>query len=194
MRNNHPKRRSEVAAYGNYRQYKPYLREDFLNRCGYCNDSDRLSGGERGFQIDHFAPKSKFPHLGATYSNLVYSCAYCNRAKWDHWPSASSEVHNDGLVGFVDPCADEFVSHLERDDQGCIRAVTPLGEFMHRTLKLYLERHRLAWLLSELEEQLRVALALRAKLSHGSDEDIELLILIATLTENTLKMSDEFFK
>lgn len=98
------------------------------------------------------------------------------------------------LIGFVDPCADEFVAHLERDDQGRIRALTPVGEFMHRTLKLYLERHRLAWLLSELEEQLRVALALRAELRHGSEVDIELLELIATLTDNVLKMSDEFFK
>ena len=77
--------RSNVTKRAKYQLYKEDLRRDFKERCGYCDDPDEFSGGSRGYHIDHFAPKSIFPELKTEYSNLVYSCSYCNIAKSDKW-------------------------------------------------------------------------------------------------------------
>lgn len=69
-----------------YRKYKPFLREEFGNRCVYCTLSDILKGQE-SFGVDHYRPKKKFPNLETEYSNLFYACNVCNSRKGDFWPS-----------------------------------------------------------------------------------------------------------
>ena len=129
--------------YANYPSFKPYLREDFNRRCGYCDCDDYHSGGSRGYQIDHFKPKDKFIELKEEYSNLVYSCPYCNRAKWSKWKDD----------GFVDPCEDEYESHLYRNEKGMICYSTERGRYIFEEMNLGMERHEIIWMIRKLEVQ-----------------------------------------
>ena len=58
-----PKRNYNGQKYTNYRKYKPFLKTDFKNKCGYSNCVDHWFGGTTTFQIDHFLPQSKYPNL-----------------------------------------------------------------------------------------------------------------------------------
>jgi uncharacterized protein (TIGR02646 family) len=156
--------RTCTATKTNYRSYKRDLVVDFQHRCGYCDGHDSYSGGYKNFHIDHFAPKKKFPHLEHSYSNLVYACFYCNNAKSDHWPSNSHDVSVVGNSGFVDPCSDDYDTHLLRAENGEIVPLTPLGNYMFDTLHLGLKRHSIIWateelfrLIDEIEEILQKA-------------------------------------
>lgn len=120
---------------------KKHLAEDFGHRCAYCDDLDTYGGGYRAYHVEHFAPKEKFPALQFDYDNLLYSCPWCNRSKWDRWPSDDSKVNTVGEEGFIDPCSEEYDKHLERQSDGSIAGITPLGKYMHSTLQLYLKRH-----------------------------------------------------
>jgi hypothetical protein len=132
--------------YASYTSFKSYLRDDFNKRCGYCDDLDIYHGGVRGYQIDHFKPHSieAFKHLKEDYSNLVYSCPFCNRAKSNKWQDED---------GFIDPCEDEYDEHLARDSRGQIVAKTSRGQYIHKNLNLHLKRHELLWMIDKLEEQ-----------------------------------------
>lgn len=149
-----PKRTYSGKAKTNYRSYKKELRDDFNKRCGYCDDSDFLCGGRRGFHIDHFKPKSKFEHLENDYGNLVYSCPYCNWAKSDDWPSDDEKQNVIGDKGYVDPCDSDYERHFERHANGRIRPKTELGKYMFKKLKLGLRRHQLAWIRDCLDKLL----------------------------------------
>lgn len=71
-----------------WRNFEKDLRKVFHSNCGYCEEICR---GE----VDHFRPKSRFPHLVYEWTNWVYSCHSCNGSKLDKWPNG----------GHVDPCA-----------------------------------------------------------------------------------------
>ena len=159
--------------YANYSRYKKYLRSDFNQRCGYCDISDHILGGETVFQIDHFAPK-KFADLVNEYSNLVYSCPSCNRAKWDDWPMPSVEPSHDGLRGYVDPCDEEYDTHLSRISSGKIIAETELGEYMRNGLKLFLIKHKYLWMQDILYEQINKIRIFLAS-SEESDDNVSQL-------------------
>ena len=137
--------RSDVGERSKYQLYKKELRRDFKERCGYCDDPDKFFGGIRGYHIDHFAPKSKFPELEIEYSNLVYSCPLCNRAKYNTWLGNDSTVSHNGSEGFIDPCDEEYECHLGRDGEGRILGGSELGRYMVEKLSLYLLRHAFIW-------------------------------------------------
>lgn len=151
--------RSTPAAKGNYRAYKPELRVDFGESCGYCDAPDYVLGGVRVFQIDHFAPKGTFPDRATIYANLIYCCAFCNRAKWDTWIGDDPDVPNDGTDGFEDPCSTAYETHLDRTANGRFIGLSPVGIYMIRELKLSLLRHQHIWqsqALKKLRARLRV--------------------------------------
>ncbi|HAY3552323.1 hypothetical protein KRE47_00155 [Elizabethkingia meningoseptica] len=127
-----------------YRKYKPYLRDDFKKRCGYVNCSDFWFGGSRTFHIDHFKPKSKFPELETTYSNLVYCCSYVNILKTDDEEE------------YLDPCDINYNEHFERDNDGNIYPIneSDRAKYMYGKLKLYLKRYQIIWMLDELSEKI----------------------------------------
>jgi hypothetical protein len=131
-----------------YRKYKPFLKKDFQDKCGYTNCSDSWFGGTRNFQIDHFKPVSIHPELETKYANLVYSCSYVNRAK-------SNDVGD-----YIDPCDTNYNDHFFRDEEGNIypKKESNSAVYMHKKLKLYLRRYSVIWMLEQLEakmEQLR---------------------------------------
>jgi 5-methylcytosine-specific restriction endonuclease McrA len=103
-----PARSTGQPARASYRAYKPQLRVDFAQCCGYCGDEDRFYGGLPGYQVDHFAPHSLFPALLTAYANLVYACPYCNRGKSNTWIGVDAAVSHNGEEGFVDPCLPAF--------------------------------------------------------------------------------------
>ena len=137
--------RSDPAIKSHYRAYKCELRIDFWNCCGYCDTPDYLLGGVRAFQIDHFAPKRRFPTRATLYTNLVYCCAFCNRAKWDTWIGNDPDVPNDGQIGFEDPCSEAYDTHLDRANDGRFIGLSSVGTYMIRELKLNLLRHQHIW-------------------------------------------------
>lgn len=136
--------RRDVEAKPRYQLYRDDLQQDFWGACGYCGDEDARADPST-FHIDHFAPKKPFEDLELVYSNLVYACRFCNVSKSNHWIGDDPTVPNNGAEGFVDPCADDFDLHLERDSNGRIVSKTPLGGYMIRKLRLSLIRHELLW-------------------------------------------------
>jgi len=139
FRNISPKRTC-TKAYSNYRSYKPFLAQDFNNRCGYTDCSDFWFGGINSFHIDHFKPWKKNPQLKTTYSNLVYCCSYVNILK------------SDDESNYLDPCNIDYNSHFERDAYGNILAKNSslCAQYMHTKLKLFLKRYQIIWKLDEI--------------------------------------------
>lgn len=132
---------------------KKRLAEDFGHRCAYCDDLDSYGGGYATYHVDHFAPKKKFDALKFVYENLLYSCPYCNIAKSNTWVGTTSTENVVNNCGFVDPCCDEYYTHLGRDHDGSIKPLTTLGGYMHKNLKLYLKRHSIIYNLDYIKGQ-----------------------------------------
>ena len=168
--------RSNVTKQSDYRSYKEDLRQDFKERCGYCDDPDEFFGGIRGYHIDHFAPKSTFPKFETEYSNLVYSCPYCNSAKSDKWIGNNSSVSHNGSEGFIDPCDEEYECHLDRDGEGRILGRSKLGGYMVRELQLYLLRHQFIWQTQRLAEERDILDSMIEKLGSESGERLTPLL------------------
>lgn len=147
-----PIKRASPKSVTHHREYKQYLKEDYHARCGYCNDPDHWTGGWRFYQLDHFVPQKYLSVISKTeYSNLVYTCFFCNNSKRAKWPSKDENIHNDGTEGFVHPVTTEYEDHLERDNAGNIIAKTQVGKYMIKALKLDLKRHAIIWNLEILD-------------------------------------------
>lgn len=149
--------RRDIAAREDYREYRADLVIDFNGCCGYCDDSDRFADSSC-FHIDHFAPSSIFPALKTTYSNLVYSCRYCNVHKSNHWVGTDPALPNDGTKGLIDPCTTDYDTHIIRLPTGEIVGATDLGKYVVRRLHLHLIRHQYLWQsrrLRDLRDQAR---------------------------------------
>ncbi len=175
--------RSNPPSKNNYRDYKSDLRTDFGECCGYCNAPDYVLGGIRVFQVEHFAPKKKFPKRTTVYTNLIYCCAFCNRAKWDTWIGDDPDNPNDGTSGFEDPCSPKYETHLDRSGDGQFVALSPVGEYMIRELKLSLMRHQQIWQ-SQAVKKLRSRLRkLKNNPRLTNERKIALLEQIDELTE-----------
>lgn len=135
-----------------YRKYKKSLKKDFNSRCGYCDVEDKWLGGKRIYHVDHFAPK-RFSHLINEYSNLIYSCPYCNVAKSDDWASDDPQENICNNIGYIDPCSEDYDTLFYRDDEGNIIACdNGVAKYMHANLKLYAKRHSVIWNLQMLEK------------------------------------------
>lgn len=101
-------RREKPGSYSAYRSYKPYLRNEFGGQCVYCRMPDTMRGAEQ-FGVDHYRPKSHFPHLATTYTNLYYCCNACNSRKGNYWPTLT-ERRAGRLV--PNPCDHVMFAHL----------------------------------------------------------------------------------
>jgi hypothetical protein len=126
------RRRDNPPKYADYGRYKTLLREDFQYCCGYCRSHESIFGSVRNMTIDHFRPKSLFPHLICEYGNLHYCCNECNTYKGDRWPTDAELIKG---YRFVDACADDPNNHYEFLNFE-IKARTPPGEFSVAILRL----------------------------------------------------------
>ena len=188
-----PARSTDQPVYASYRAYKPQLRIDFMQSCGYCGDEDRFYGGLHGYQVDHFAPHSRFPTLLTTYANLVYACPYCNRGKSNTWVGMDAAVSHDGEEGFVDPCLPAFDDHIDRDAGGNFTALTPVGSYMIKHLRLYLARHRYIWTIRKLQECADRAERLRHLVDKSDKQYVPLLEMIADVNAKIKEYNDSVF-
>ncbi|CAN2043666.1 HNH nuclease domain-containing protein [Candidatus Magnetomoraceae bacterium gMMP-1] len=149
-----PERRTDIVNKSRYQDYKQELREDFNTRCGYCNDHEGLRN--TFYEIDHFIPKILLKkNEYADYTNLVFSCRYCNNSKRKKWPTNDRDKCNDGKIGFIDPCNKNYDSQFTRNSIGKIIPQSELGKWMHTELKLYLSRHSILWQIEKIENILK---------------------------------------
>ncbi len=152
LRDKKPERTCKKC-YAHYRSFKPYIQIDFNNRCGYCNTLDDYYNGPDYFHIDHFAPK-RFAHLLHEYSNLVYSCPFCNENKSDFWPSDDPIKNIENDDGFYDPCCDDYDKIFYRNNNGYIISDDKVGEKMISRLGLHAIRHSILWKLDIIATQI----------------------------------------
>jgi len=131
-----------TKSYGDYREC---LRFEFSFRCAYClsHEAEVGPGAKWGnFEIDHFRPfgRHEFRRLENTYTNLLWSCYECNRAKRNTWPSTA--VARQGYR-FVDPCVDGLSAHLTIKKEFVVH-LSPAGKYTVDYLRLNSEvqQHR----------------------------------------------------
>jgi len=171
----------------NYRMYKEQLQSDFNSKCGYCDVSDKFSGSISAYHVDHFAPVSKFPHLREEYTNLVYSCPFCNLAKGSYWATDTEVNPLAGDEGLIDPCTPDYDTHLMRNDDGTIWYTTELGRFIYKRLKLFLRRKAIFW---ELDMLLHLSKQLESILSDFTQytDSEELRHLLGDIDNRIIKL------
>lgn len=153
FRNHLPNITGKEGQYKKYKKYKKVLCLDFHAKCGYCNDSHFLMGGRRAMQIDHFVPRVPFINLENTYSNLVYSCFYCNNAKSNDWVTndETKSISIDGNKGYVNPRDSAYDSLFTRDSKGSIIPNNNLALYIYTNLNLGLKRHELIYTIEKLK-------------------------------------------
>lgn len=115
-------RRHGPAGYKDYRDYRPWLEDEFLFRCVYCLKRQKWARTDV-WSLDHLKPKSEYPELECDYNNLILTCQWCNNRK---------------LADSVpDPMAVAYGNCLQvKDDSGEVRPLNQDGEILIRVLKL----------------------------------------------------------
>lgn len=128
-------RREPHPQHKKYKDYKCYLREDFVYRCVYCTIHENEFGGPRSYHVEHFRPKGveRFAHLITDYGNLLYACQVCNPFKGDAWPS--DNPIEDGK-GFIDPCEYDYDEHFRLADGDELVGLSGVGRYMVERLHL----------------------------------------------------------
>ena len=79
-----------------WRRFAERLEKVFWGLCAFCEECCK---GE----VEHFLPKSLYPHFVYYWSNWLFSCHDCNNSKGKKWPE----------LGYVDPCAFSKLSRPE---------------------------------------------------------------------------------
>lgn len=151
------RRRAGIEKLDHYTDARGTLEEDFFSLCGYCGKSGKIM--HERFHIDHFVPKSLCPERKNDYYNLVLACPKCNLSKSDKWPTKDVKKANDGNKGFVDPATAEYDEHIERNDEGYVVGITPVGRDICKMLHLDIRRTDLYWKISkirDIQEQLEM--------------------------------------
>ena len=118
---------------GGYRAFRPFVRADFVRQCAYCLMTETFASGEENFELDHFRPRSRFPHLVNEFLNIYYSCHPCNHTKLDHWPPEELEARG---IRIVDLCTDEFQTHFSVQETGEWAGKTSSGSYTIDLLRL----------------------------------------------------------
>lgn len=156
FRKNTPVRNPNRKECKHYSSYKKTLSYDFNNRCGYCDDHDhfRISS----YMIDHFVPRNPkiidTPIPANKYSNLVWSCSYCNLAKQNKWPTCKSAIHHENNIGFMDPTEKAYSDLFIRNKSGSIIAKNDnlLGKYIIKELNLWFPVHSIIWKLEKIRD------------------------------------------
>lgn len=120
-------RRHGPAGYKRYRDYRPWLEDEFLFRCVYCLKRQKWARTDV-WAVDHLIPQAEAPNLECFYDNLVLTCQWCNNRK---------------LADSVpDPVAVAYGNCLRVDDfSGEVRFLNEDGEILIRVLKLNYPAH-----------------------------------------------------
>ena len=115
-------RRHGPSGYSNYRDYRPWLEDEFTFRCAYCLKRQKWATTDI-WSVDHLVPQTNAPELECDYENLVLTCQYCNSRKL--------------AESVPDPVATPYGNFIEVDENsGEISALNEEGEVLIRILKL----------------------------------------------------------
>ncbi len=169
--------RSCNKVYVNYKSYRRYLKDDFRNRCAYCNlHEDQIT---TSFEIDHFIPRDTFkyvrPDLETDYQNLILSCKKCNDAKSSKFEGdiASTNPEN---IQFYNPVSTDYNDIFYRTEIGAIDSDDKKGRQMIIDLQLYRPIHNLAWV---CEESSKVLGKINAKIVEESNPEKKIILVQA---------------
>ena len=66
--------------------------------------------GSRGFEADHIKPKSRYPELTDTVTNLAWACVRCNGKKSDHVEGFDAETSK--FLPLFHPKKERWERHL----------------------------------------------------------------------------------
>ena len=106
--------------YRDYESFRPWLRDEFDFRCGFCLAREVWIKRARAFEIDHLIPVSSDLTLATAYHNLCYTCAHCNAMKHT-FPMMDPieldlnqhlEVGSDGVAQFRDDTGQMLIEGL----------------------------------------------------------------------------------
>ncbi len=142
-------RRHGPDGYRHYREYRPWLRDEFSFRCVYCLWREEYLDEEQ--TIDHFLPKVHHPDLETNYDNLVYACRWCNRRK------------RTKLV--PDPAKAAYADCLRVSAIGEIQALNDEGEALVRLLGLDTRNQN--------KRRAKILRLLRSARNHPDDPDVK---------------------
>jgi len=172
---------------GRWTEHKPDLQKDFHYHCGYCGSYDGYR--HTWYEVDHFIPKSLLDGeiSNVEYSNLVYSCKFCNNKKLAKWPTEDITVPNADNQGFVDPCDKAYDTHLYRMDDGGIMWKTALGKWMWKEAFKFDERNYAIKLLWEVNQIRKLVLAYAKELDNMDEESKEYQLVKSKAEELSFK-------
>ena len=128
-----------------YEKYRECLRLDFAYRCAYCLAHEvevGPSGKFGGFEIEHFRPQGRheFRRFANTYTNLLWACHACNRAKDFGWPTAAEIAKGER---FVDPSAEPLGAFLTvAGDEVVPNPSEPAATYMIEEIHLNSDLHQ----------------------------------------------------
>ena len=137
-----------VYGTGGYAGYRSCLRVDFNFRCAYCLAHEREVGPSEdygGFEIEHFKPQGlrQFRKFANTYSNLLWACPTCNRAKHHTWPDAAELALG---MRFVDPSVEALGDYLSMSGNLVVGTLDPkrasAAEYMIDAIRLNRAAHK----------------------------------------------------
>lgn len=127
----------------NIKLIKKRIREVLLlnqnDICGYCGLE---LGGTSDGQIEHIAPKAKYPQFTFERGNLVLACHYCNgfSKKGNHNTiSTLHAVYNSSIFKLVHPYIDDHSLHYEWVSQNrkvLIKGISAKGKYSIKIFKL----------------------------------------------------------
>jgi len=102
-------------------KFRQRLEDDFNSKCCYCEDN-QIKG-----EVEHFLPKSKFPHLEFEWNNLLWACHDCNNIKGNKY-----EIENP----IINPTIEDPEPMLFFDLEGNIKHRNPKAEVSIKTCDL----------------------------------------------------------
>jgi uncharacterized protein (TIGR02646 family) len=175
------KRGPDPGPFKEHRSYKPYLQKIFRRKCVYCRIPDGL-GGDAGFGVDHYLPKSRFPHLTFEWSNLFYACNVCNTWKGESVSTAELFLPN--------PCEHRMSEHLQYRGAD-VETYTSHGALLAELVHLGERQELRGFIFSALREFLVTRneligdlIAYEARLDEAQDSE-EPILLRAAIREAT---------
>ncbi len=133
------KANGQFYSYRHFREtFQHEVAEDCQSRCVYCDSPEVEAGGREQMQLDHFRPYTRrgFESLENDPHNFHHSCGRCNLLKSDKWPSTHPTEPHDGVVGFVDPFANDRREYFSVETDGELKPLQPPAKYLIRVLAL----------------------------------------------------------
>ena len=112
----------------NFRTLKPELLAKFKYQCAYCGT--KLYSHFMA-DIEHFYPKSLYPHLLEDSNNLLIACKECNIIKGNNFP-----LDDDGNPLLLNPLTDKFSENIKQTENGYLEGLTERGRVTIAALQL----------------------------------------------------------